>query len=132
MQIGNLNKFFLAKEWWWIKTYHIITRDNFAPNLQHRIHCSKYFWRTGLVCKYLKLVFNITQHSFCIQYDTHTNDVLVRYSNTVFSMVRQIMWLLRWEQMRLQNCYDVEFICFGLWNRFSGKPIFFDAATITW
>ena len=32
----------------WNKTYHILTRDNFAPNLQHLIYYSKYLWRAGL------------------------------------------------------------------------------------
>ena len=33
--------------WGWTKTYHILTRYNFAPNIQHLIYYSKYLWRTG-------------------------------------------------------------------------------------
>ena len=35
--------------WWWTKNSHILTRDNFSPNLQHLIYHCKYLWETEVM-----------------------------------------------------------------------------------
>ena len=78
----------------WNKTYHSLTRDNFAPNLQHPVKFDLYLWRTGLNIVTISFIYVIcNEYSDIVIYNLHFstfNPIIILYYNPYINS--SIIW----------------------------------------
>ena len=87
-------------KWWgWTKTYHVLTWENFAPDLDNLIHYSIYLWLIGLQTKF---EISSEEKEVVIQNELRIRDIM----QNLFSWFSHVKNCPRKNEVSLTGVYD--------------------------